>query len=80
MDAFIHQLAERGIDRTLALDPAHAGEGWALDRQAEMALAGRVVANVAAMLLAVVNQMDSRGGQCGAKPALDFGRDRASGG
>ena len=58
MDALVHQLAERRIDQPLPLDPALAGEGRAFDRQAEVAFAGGIVAAVAAMLLAVVDQLD----------------------
>ncbi len=80
MDALVHQLAERGIDRALALDPVHAGKGGAFDHQAEMALAGGIVAAVAAMLFAVVDQMDAGRGERRAEATFDIGRDGTGGG
>ena len=58
MNPRIEQVAERMIDHPLALDPRLAGERRAFDDQAEMALAGRVMAAMAAVLLAVVDQRE----------------------
>ena len=46
------------MDEPLPLDPRLPSESCALDAQREMALAFRVMAAVAAMLLAVVDQVD----------------------
>ena len=54
----MHQLAECGVHQTLALDrflPVRQG----FRSQAEMALAGRIVSAVAAMLFAVVREFDA---------------------
>ena len=58
MDPLAHQVAERGIDHPLAFDTVLAGKGRTFDRQGEVAFAGRIVAAVAAVLLAVVDQLD----------------------
>ena len=58
MDPLLHQVAERRIDHPLPLDTVLAGEGGAFDRQAEVAFARGIVAAVAAVLLAVVDQLD----------------------
>ena len=56
--SLIQQIAERRMDQALAVDPRLAGEGRAFDAQREMALARWIVTAVAAMLLAVVDQLD----------------------
>ena len=61
MDSFAHQVAKRGIDKALPFDAAFTGENGAFDCQAEMTLAGGIVASVAAVLLAVVDELDARG-------------------
>src|SRR5687767_12478456 len=58
MDPLAHQLAERGIDFALPLDPVQAGECGTFDGQREMAFAARVVAGVADMLLALVLEIE----------------------
>ena len=72
-----HQVAERGIDHSLAFDTVLAREGRAFDAQAEMAFAGRVVAAVAAVLLAVVGELDPRRRKRRVEPAEHFSRDRS---
>ena len=61
MNALAHEIAECSIDHPLPLDAGFAGERLALDRQAEMAFAGRVVAAVPAMLLTVIGKIDAAG-------------------
>jgi len=59
MNALAHEVAERGIDHPLPLHTSLSDEGRALDPQAEMAFARWVVAAVAAMRLAVVDELDA---------------------
>ena len=80
MDSFVKQVAERLVDHPLPLDPRLAVEGGALDDQREVAFAGRVVAAVPAMLLAVVDKVDSRWIEVGFEAADHLRSDRASGG
>ena len=61
MDPLVHQVAERVIDHPLSLNAVLAGEGGAFDCQAEMTFPGRIVAAVAAMLLAVVGSSTRAG-------------------
>ena len=75
-----HQVAERVIHQPLALDPRLAGEGRRFRSEREMAFAGGVVAAVAAMLLAVVDQLDAAWGKRRVQPPQHFSRDRAGGG
>ena len=70
MDPLVEQVAERRVDQPLALDPRLAGEGRAFDRQAEMAFASRIVAAVAAMLLAVVGQLDRAGSAASSRRSI----------
>src|SRR5436190_7914900 len=77
MDAFAHQVAERGIDEPLAVDAGLAGEGRAFDQQREMAFAGRVVAAVAAVLLALVDKLDPGRAKRRIEPRKHFGCDGA---
>jgi len=63
VDSAVHKIAKRGIDQTLAFDTALTGEGSAFDRQAEMAFAGGVVAAVAAVLLAIVAELNAGWGK-----------------
>ena len=80
VDPLVHQLAQGGIDHALALDPRLAGEGGAFDAQAEMALAGGIIAAVPAVLLAVVVQLQYLGRERVGQAAGDLRRYRASGG
>jgi hypothetical protein len=54
------EFAERRVDHPLPLDPRPTGEERAFDQQREMALAGRIVAAVPAVLLAIVDQFNFR--------------------
>lgn len=77
MNALPHQIAERGVDRALALEAGHAGEGVRFDLHREMAFAAAVVAGVAVMLRAVIDHREMRGSEGGAQAFLDFPGDRA---
>ena len=80
MDAFLHQVAERGIDGALAGDAGQAGEGGAFDHQSEMAFAAAVMAGVANMAVALVVEFEPGRGQGCDETLLDLGGDRAAGG
>ena len=58
MDALVEQVAERVMDQALALDARLASERRAFNAQAEMAFARRIVAAVAAVRFAVIDQFD----------------------
>ena len=66
------------MDQALAVDSRLAGEGRAFDAQAKMTLAIRIVAAVAAVQLAVVDQLDGRRPKHYLKAAEHFRRDRSS--
>ena len=75
MDPIVHQIAERGIDRALALDAGHAGEGCAFDDQREMALAAVVMASMADVMIALVFEIEPGGRDARDEPVPDFGGD-----
>ena len=77
MDALVKQIAKRGMDHPLALDPRFADEGRALDEEAEMAFPGGVVAAVPAMLFAVVDKVELRRSQRRFEPPPHFHCDWA---
>ena len=79
MDAFVHQLAEGRVYGPLTLHAGHAREGRTFDRQAEMAFAGGVVTAVAAVLFAVVIELEAARGERRGQAAEDLGRDRPGG-
>jgi hypothetical protein len=54
------ELAERRVNHPLPLDPRLSSEERAFDQQGEMALAGRIVTAMPAMLFAIVDQLDFR--------------------
>src|SRR4029079_11905917 len=72
----LHQVAERRIDHPLPLHTALPHEGRAFDPQREVAFAGGVVAAVAAMLFAVVDQFDAARRKRRAEAGKHFRRDR----
>src|SRR5690349_9140338 len=78
MDSDVHEIAKRSIDHPLPLDTVLAPERRAFDPQREVALAGRIVAAVAAMLLAIVNKVEARWRKRRVQPCQHFGRDRTS--
>src|SRR5688572_6335205 len=80
VDPFLHQLAERGIDFSLPLDPVEAGECGAFDGQREMALAARVMAGMADMLVALVFQLEAGGREGGGQPLDHFAGNGSGGG
>lgn len=61
MDSFSHQVAERTVNHPLPLDAVLASKRCAFDSQREVALASGIIAAVAAVLLAIVDQFDARG-------------------
>ena len=63
MDTLAHEVAERGVDFSLALDADLPSEGGAFDDQGEMAFAAAVVAGVADMRCALVLQIEAGGGK-----------------
>jgi hypothetical protein len=80
MDPVADQLAQRGMDHALPLDPALAGKSRAFDHQREVAFAGRVVAAMPAMLLAIIDQLEPCRCKRRAEQAAHLDRDGAGGG
>lgn len=76
MDALLHEVAERGVDQPLPLDPRFAAECGAFDGQAEVAFPRGIMAAVPAMLLAVVGQLDPRWMKRRIEPPEHFSCDR----
>ena len=79
VDALAQQLGECSVDEPLARHAALSGERRALDAHGEVGFAARVVAGVAAMLLAVVDDLKANRREGGGQSRRDFGRDRALG-
>jgi DnaJ-like protein len=77
VDAFAHQVAERGVDGALALEAGLAGESGRFDGDREMAFAAAVVAGMAAMLVAVVDHFEPGRSERLAQAFVDLGRDWA---
>ena len=63
MDPLAGNVAQRGVDQPLALEPGNPGEGRALDLDGEVAFAAAVVARVAAVAGAVVLDGEVGGGE-----------------
>ncbi len=80
MDPLVEQISERFVDHPLPLDPRLPCERAALDVQREVTLPGGVVAAMAAVLLAVVDEAQSRWLQFRFEAADHLGGDWASGG
>ena len=78
MDSGIHEIAERRINHALPFHTTPARECRAFDVQREMAFAFRVVAAVAAMLLAVVDELNPAGRKRRVEPAEHFSRNWSS--
>src|SRR3954468_2942895 len=76
VDSFAHEVAERGIDHALPLNPRLAGECGTFDRQREMAFAGGIVAAMPAMSLAVVDELNARRRKRRVEPVTHFSRHR----
>lgn len=77
MDLVAQQVGERGIDQALPGDAALTDKAFGDDLHGEMALARPVMAGMAAMLFAVVDDGEMGRSQGGSQPRLDFGGDRA---
>ena len=72
VDAAAGDVAERGVDHALALESGHAGESHALDGDGEVRFAAAIVASVAVVAGAVVNDFEAgRRKLCGEQPC-DF--------
>ncbi len=71
------QIAQCAIDQPVPPHAALAHEDPSLDLHGKVAFAARIVAGMAAMLLAIVDHDKPGGGQGGAQPLFDFGRYRA---
>ena len=61
MDALDQQIGKCAIDRALAGDAGLAGEGRAFDLDGEVGFAARVMAGMAAMLFAVIDDGEAGG-------------------
>ena len=77
VDAVLHEVAEGGVDRSLALESVKPGKGFTFDDQSEMALAARIVAGVADMAVALILEIETgRSKRCD-EALLDLGGDRS---
>ena len=79
MDALVEQIAQGLVDQPLPLDARLAGKGGAFDHQAEMTFPGGIVTAVAAVRLAIVDQLDPAGRKRRVEPPEHFTRDRTGG-
>lgn len=79
MDSFLHQIAERGIDQSLACDPRLPNKGCAFDRQRKVRFAAPIVPGMAAVMVAFVDQRHGGGIKRRVEPGQHFGRDGSSG-
>ena len=76
MDSLRKQIRKGGVHRALAGDAGLAGEARRLDLDREMAFAAFVVADVAAVFLTVVNNLQLRWSECFSQTSRYLGRDR----
>ena len=76
MDPLPHEVAKRGINHALPLDAILAPKRRAFNAQGEVTLAGEIVAAMASVLLAVVDQLDADWTERRVEPAKHFSRDR----
>lgn len=72
MNALAGQVTQRAIDHALPIQPRDAGERCAFDLHREMALAGAVIAHMAAMLGAVVADNQAGRRECRAEERFNF--------
>ena len=79
MNALAHEIAERRVNHALSFDAVLSGKGRAFDEQGEVALARGVVAAVAAVLLAIVDQFDGGRGKRRVEPAEHLSCDGSDG-
>lgn len=74
VDRVVHQAAQRLVDHAMASDRRLAGEAGRDDRHAPMGAAAGAVAGVAAVLLALVDQLELEGLEA-RQPLADLGLD-----
>ena len=67
-----HQIAQRRIDQPLPPDPRHPRKRRRRHHQREMALPRSAMPGMAAVALAVVDDLQRLGAECGTQPRLDF--------
>lgn len=77
MDLVAQQVGERGVHHALAREAALTGKGIRLDLHGEVAFARTVMAGMAAMLFAVVDDGEPDRREGGAQPGLDLRGHRA---
>lgn len=73
----LQEVAEGRVDRALAFETGHAGEGRGFDFDREMAFAGAVMAGMAPMPIAVVDDPKQNGIERGVETSFDFCGDWA---
>ena len=79
MDALLHEVAERGINLPLAINPVQSFKCRAFDDEREMAFATRIVSRVADVLVALVFEREAGGAQCCGEPLDHLAGDRSGG-
>ena len=72
MDPLARNVAQRLVDHALALDPAFVGKGGRFDGDGEMRFPAPVIAHVAAVLCAVVDDFQPRRVESFGEQALHF--------
>ncbi len=77
MDARSGNVAERGIDETLALEAGNAGESRGLDLDGEMRFAGAIVAHMAGVAGGIIDYREVGGGEGGFEKLPHFLCDRS---
>lgn len=79
MDSVLHQIAKRPIDQSLSIDTGGVDKGVAFDDDGKMRFARSVIAHMACMMTAVVNDLQMRGRKGGGKAIRDFAGDGSGG-
>jgi len=79
MDALAGNIAQRLIHHALAIDPALSGKGICGDLDGEMRFARAVMAMMARVMMAVVDDREVLRRKCSRQQVFNFGRDRPFG-
>ena len=79
MNSFPHQLAERGVDSSLPLDPVQSGESGTLDGEGKVAFTAHVMSGVAQMLVTLVVEVEARRREVRGQPLNHFSGDGSGG-